>query len=84
MAQLHVTQECNQEGDNCNDVITGGSTEKIGKKVLDRQPRALHAECSHLAGLAEEFVRIRTWRSLIEVDTANGRRGREPHIGYPR
>ena len=25
MDQLRVIQECNQQGDNCNDVITGGS-----------------------------------------------------------
>ena len=52
--------------------------EKTGKKVLHQQPQALRAECSHLDGLAEQFAQMCTWRSLIEVDTANGRRERDP------
>ena len=34
--QLHVTQECNQQGDNCNDVITSGSLIRL----KDRQKGA--------------------------------------------
>ena len=49
--------------------------------MLDRQPRALRVKCSHLAGLAEYFALIRTWRLLIEVDMAKDRQDRDPRRG---
>ena len=48
MDQLHITQECNQQGDNCNDVITDGGLIDWQQGVAPNALAALNASCRML------------------------------------
>ena len=72
MDQLRVTQECNQQGDNCNDIITGGHTEKIGKKGLATNKAMARPPSQPVANLSLLVQRVQT-RQLFPVQTSPSR-----------